>query len=130
MTTQLDAVSARRSVVNWQADPTRACRNASPELFFPFVIDPTTNDEIEPAYPPPETKAFCDFCSVKTDCLEWALNTGQEFGIFGGMTSYERGLIMKPRSRATCPGCPSNDVIVEGTHQLCLACGLSWPVIS
>lgn len=129
-TVELPATQRHARRLAWLTDPTRRCIDQPLSLFFPCEVDSVTGDEVEPAYPPPEVKAICDPCPVRADCLEWALNTGQEFGIFGGMTAYERSLISKPKQRASCPGCPSDDVIVEGAYQLCLACGLSWPVIS
>lgn len=56
------------------------CRNVSPELFFP---DPTNNKQIAKA------KAVCKLCHVSSECLDWAVMTGQA-GIWGGKTEQER----------------------------------------
>lgn len=37
-----------------------------------------------------EAKDICAGCPVQTACLEWALEIGPEFGIFGGRTEDER----------------------------------------
>lgn len=61
----------------WQQSA--ACTNADPSLFF---ID--MRESSEPA------KAICARCPVKTECLDYALETSARFGIWGGMTCKER----------------------------------------
>ena len=61
-----------------------ACRNEDPELFFaPGVGGPAL---VQIA----EAKAVCGRCLVSTACLEWALGSGQDYGVFGGKTEDER----------------------------------------
>lgn len=129
MTTSLRA-PGRRAGDDWQDDPQRACRDQPSELFFPVEVEPETGEEIEPAYPPPAAKAVCNRCPVRADCLEFALATNQGYGVWGGMSSYERGLISKPKPRVHCPGCGSTTVVRDvPTVEICLACTISWPVI-
>ena len=61
-----------------------ACRAEDPELFFPIGNGPAAQDQIA------EAKAVCRGCPVVTECLSWALEAGQDSGIWGGMTDDER----------------------------------------
>lgn len=35
-------------------------------------------------------KAVCETCPLKQACLDWALKSGEPFGIYGGLTPDER----------------------------------------
>lgn len=61
-----------------------ACRDVDPEIFFPVGTTGPALAQIEAA------KAICASCSVSTPCLEWALDTAQDSGIWGGSTEEER----------------------------------------
>lgn len=107
-----------------------------PEAFYPTRqrVSHVNDDGVhvvdeEPAYPPPEVKAICDRCPVRDVCLE--RNMYEEYGIYGGTTGYQRGLLTKKTRRKRCPGCGSTDVVVStaGHQEVCLACTLSWDVI-
>jgi WhiB family redox-sensing transcriptional regulator len=37
-----------------------------------------------------EAKAVCGVCPVIDACLEWALSTGEAYGVWGGLTPEER----------------------------------------
>jgi len=37
-----------------------------------------------------EARAICATCEVKSDCLQWALETKTNHGLFGGLTPIER----------------------------------------
>lgn len=76
----------------------------------------------------PAAKATCRFCPVKDDCLEWALTTHQEFGIWGGLDEWQRANIDKIKNRVHCPDCRSTNVVEDGRHEVCISCGLSWAV--
>lgn len=65
------------------------CRDAAPELFFPIGTTGPAISEIE------EAKRVCAVCPVQPQCLEFALRTRQEFGIWGGTTEEERRLLLK-----------------------------------
>lgn len=56
-----------------------ACKDVDTNLFFSEL-----KSKIEKA------KTICNSCPVKSECLEFALNDGIEFGIFGGATPQER----------------------------------------
>lgn len=104
-----------------------ACRDYDRSLFFPVTDDDDETEE-EPPLADPTVKVICDACPVRTECLKYALENHIEYGIFGGLTGYERSLIGKKRSRKRCPGCSSEEVMKIGRNQVCGACGISWDV--
>jgi WhiB family redox-sensing transcriptional regulator len=67
---------------DWRADA--ACRDADPELFFPDVDLRSARNQVKTA------KLICRGCPVSATCLSWALASGQEAGIWGGLTEDER----------------------------------------
>jgi WhiB family transcriptional regulator, redox-sensing transcriptional regulator len=38
-----------------------------------------------------KAKAVCADCPVRRDCLEWAIETDQPHGVWGGLDEVERG---------------------------------------
>lgn len=68
-----------------------ACRGMErgDELFFPERGASTR-----------EAKAVCRSCPVREDCLEYALATGEKFGIWGGLGERERRRIRGQRAAA------------------------------
>ena len=71
----------------WRKDA--ACRATDPDLFFPVGTTGAALVQIESA------KAVCRQCPVQGDCLEFALATNQEAGIWGGTTEEERRKLRK-----------------------------------
>jgi WhiB family redox-sensing transcriptional regulator len=73
------------------------CRDEDPELFFPIGNTGPALLQIEQA------KAVCRRCPVIQDCLAWALETGQDAGVWGGMSEDERRALKRrgarPRAR-------------------------------
>lgn len=61
-----------------------ACRDTSPDLFFPVG---TTGPALEQIA---EAKAVCRECPVRAACLEYAVVTNQDTGIWGGTSEEER----------------------------------------
>lgn len=43
--------------------------------------------------------AICNECPVKEPCLQHALDTDEEFGVWGGMTPAQRSMILRGHSR-------------------------------
>jgi WhiB family redox-sensing transcriptional regulator len=77
-----------RTDIRWREDA--ACREEDTNIFFPV-----TDEDAGPA------KAICAVCPVREECLEFALVTRQEDGIWGGMTETERRrLRRRQRERA------------------------------
>lgn len=61
------------------------CRH-DPELFFPAGREDSYLFRARAE----QAKAICDSCPVAAECLTWALETGQDAGIWGGTTPSER----------------------------------------
>jgi WhiB family transcriptional regulator, redox-sensing transcriptional regulator len=61
-----------------------SCRDTDPELFFPVGTTGNALLQIEQA------KSVCRGCSARVDCLEFALSTNQDSGIWGGTSEEER----------------------------------------
>ncbi len=70
-----------------------ACLHEDPDLFFPVG---TTGPAIAQAE---AAKAICRRCPVREECLEFAMRTGQAFGIWGGLTEEERRALRRARTR-------------------------------
>lgn len=101
-----------------------ACQGAKPEI---FITVGDADDELY--YPSDEAMAYCNRCPVRPECLAWALADPELLGVWGGTTSYQRRQLRRARERASCPGCASSDLVIEGTVELCLGCGASWFVL-
>jgi WhiB family redox-sensing transcriptional regulator len=71
-----------------------ACRHEDPELFFPIGETGPALLQIEQA------KAVCRTCPVSEACLSWALESGQEAGVWGGLSEEERRLLRRRTLRA------------------------------
>ena len=61
-----------------------ACRTEEPELFFPIGTGEPALGQVA------EAKSVCRGCPVVGKCLAWALETGQNSGVWGGMSEDER----------------------------------------
>jgi WhiB family redox-sensing transcriptional regulator len=76
-----------------------ACRDTDPDLFFPIGTTGTAIEQIEAA------KAVCRQCEAQDPCLEFALATNQESGVWGGTSEEERRKLRKAwlaRHRRAC----------------------------
>lgn len=74
-----------------------ACRDTDPSLFFPVGTTGQALVQIERA------KAVCRQCEVSAECLDFALRTSQDAGIWGGTSEEERRKLrraMNARARA------------------------------
>lgn len=70
-----------------------ACQTADPELFFPVAGAGAARREIARA------KAVCNGCRVREQCLDYAIDTAQAHGVWGGTTVDERRVISVRRRR-------------------------------
>jgi len=77
----------RRNVADWRE--LAACRHIDPELFFPVGSTGPATDRIEAA------KRVCRSCEVIEPCLEFALASNQEAGVWGGTSEDERRRLRK-----------------------------------
>nr|WP_189698005.1 WhiB family transcriptional regulator [Streptomyces chromofuscus] len=65
-----------------------ACVGEDPELFFPMV-EHDSDPQVARA------RAVCRRCPVLLDCRSWAIEHGEDAGIWGATTSTERRIISR-----------------------------------
>jgi WhiB family redox-sensing transcriptional regulator len=68
------------------------CRDTDPELFFPVGTTGLALVAIDRA------KHVCGECDVRVQCLDFALETNQDSGIWGGLSEEERRVIRRERA--------------------------------
>jgi WhiB family redox-sensing transcriptional regulator len=79
-------------IPDWQRSA--ACGDEDPELFFPVGTAGPALLKVA------EAKAVCRRCPVLDACRRWALETGQDAGVWGGLGEEERrGLRRRAGSR-------------------------------
>jgi len=78
------------------------CAQTDPEAFFP-----------EKGGSPREAKAVCAACFVAAECLDYALTTGERFGVWGGFSERERRKLQDHHSDS--PRDPPPRFIEHGT---------------
>jgi WhiB family transcriptional regulator, redox-sensing transcriptional regulator len=71
--------------VDWQVKA--RCTEVDPEIFFP-----------ERGGSSKAARAVCSNCEVRMQCLEYALNNKEQFGIWGGTSERERRRLRKERA--------------------------------
>ena len=94
------------------------CGNRLDDLFFPV-------GETEPAKQQErDAKALCDVCPVRQDCLDWAQETKQLYGIWGGLNTEERYQLRagKRRYKPRGPGPAPHGTVSRYTNSSC-RCG-------
>ena len=69
--------------------PARPVCDSDPDVFFPIGSSGPALEQIETA------RRICTACTVNEECLEFALATNQEAGIWGGTTEEERRKLRK-----------------------------------
>lgn len=76
------------------------CAQVDPEMFFPEKGGSTK-----------AAKRLCGMCDVREECLQWALDNQEMFGIFGGLSERERRPLLHARRETpgplvkVCKGC-------------------------
>lgn len=63
------------------------CRGADADLFFPERGASTR-----------KAKSICAACEVKAECLDYAIEMGEKFGIWGGLSERERRRVRRERA--------------------------------
>ncbi|HLP23577.1 MAG TPA: WhiB family transcriptional regulator [Microbacteriaceae bacterium] len=76
------AVADEGNPLAWQADS--LCAQTDPEAFFPEKGGSTR-----------DAKKICASCEVRVECLEYALQNDERFGIWGGLSERERRKLRK-----------------------------------
>jgi WhiB family redox-sensing transcriptional regulator len=98
-------------MTNWLRNA--ACRDEDPELFFP------DSDVADVAVRICRTR-----CSVRLECLTRALDNGEQYGVWGGLTETQRRNVLRyrippaeaitlspaPVARNTCTDTAANEV--------------------
>ena len=79
-----------------------ACRGMNADLFFPELGEDASH-----------AKAVCAECTVRAECLQYAIDEGITVGVFGGLAPRERRRGRRPAEHGTrrtmracnCPVC-------------------------
>ena len=69
------------------------CVPSDPELFFPIGNTGPALKQIEKA------KEVCASCDVQEQCLQYALETSQDDGVWGGLSEDERRALKRRANR-------------------------------
>ena len=88
-------VAAARPRPGWRS--LAACWHSDPELFFPISSRGPALSQLR------EAQAICARCKVAEDCLSFALESGQDYGVWGGTSEAERRAMRAQRARNTPP---------------------------
>lgn len=72
-----------RNALTWQDDA--LCREMPHELFFPEGS----------GTPITEARRVCLACEVREQCLSWALDNREEFGVWGGKSEKQRKRMLR-----------------------------------
>lgn len=83
---------------------------SDPDLFFP---DGTAGHRLAQAE---EAKALCRRCPVMEPCQEWALETREAYGVWGGLDERQRRSILRARARGTVTQ-PRNSIPAFPTYR-------------
>ncbi len=78
------AIWPAHEVPAWQRSAN--CLGVDPDLFFPERGGSTR-----------EAKEVCRGCVVQQECLQYALNNSEKFGIWGGLSERERRRLRRRR---------------------------------
>jgi WhiB family transcriptional regulator, redox-sensing transcriptional regulator len=68
---------------------------AYPDLFFPEQHDKDGPRD----YAPAQAKKLCQGCPVMLQCGQYAIEAREEFGVWGGMSAYERKKLYVRKAR-------------------------------
>lgn len=77
--------------MNWRHQA--ACRTETPDLFFSAGSGGSAQAQVARA------KQVCAGCTVRDECLQWALQVGVDDGVWGGLTTDERRLLKRRTAR-------------------------------
>jgi WhiB family redox-sensing transcriptional regulator len=80
---------------NWRAEA--ECLGSDPDLFFPLGTTGAPLAQAEAA------KQVCRECAVRMRCLQYALETNQVTGVWGGTTEDERRALRRNWVRSGRP---------------------------
>ena len=82
------------------AVPVRAAERAADLGVQDYVILALKAHSVGPALAQiADAKLVCNRCPVTTECLSWALESGQDAGVWGGMSEDERRALKRRNAR-------------------------------
>jgi WhiB family redox-sensing transcriptional regulator len=87
MSLPASVIALANAEYGWRSEA--LCRDTDPELFFPIGTTGAAVVQIEHA------RAVCRQCPVQADCLDFALSTNQDSGIWGGTSEEERRVLRR-----------------------------------
>ena len=76
---------------NWRA--ASACLDTDPDMFFPVAAGTAASKQIARA------QRICQGCPVRPQCLDFAMQSGEKDGIWGGTTPEQRIRARRDRNR-------------------------------
>jgi len=88
------------------------CAQVDQEMFF-----------VEKGGSTKPAKTVCQLCPVRLECLQYALDHEERFGVWGGLSERERRKLTKPKHRPDPPSRTPIDIgnTPHGTHAGCNA---------
>lgn len=86
-------IASLESDARWQDKA--ACKGMDPIIFFGPEYAETVKEKRDRE---DKAKAVCEICPVKKDCLEYALDAKEPYGIWGGLTELERKALLRRRA--------------------------------
>ncbi|MEX0832902.1 MAG: WhiB family transcriptional regulator [Actinomycetota bacterium] len=79
---------------NWGWRHEAECRGADTTFFFaPHYFERRADKNAREA----KAKILCDRCAVRDECLEFAMSTDEQHGIWGGLNEMERRALVRRR---------------------------------
>jgi WhiB family transcriptional regulator, redox-sensing transcriptional regulator len=103
-----------------------ACKDLDPVLFFGVEDEPDHQRRFRVS----RAKTICAGCPVAEECLEEALKRGEQFGIWGGLTTRERRKLGRYREHRNKPRThckrghelTEDNVYLHGSKRFCRVC--------
>ena len=89
---QAPGLTPREGAPDWRHGA--ACHDVDPELFFPVGVRVDAIRQTKAA------QAVCMACPVRRECLTWAMESGQEYGVWGSLSETQRRSLKRHDSRA------------------------------
>lgn len=110
----LALLDADDSALAWQDDA--LCAETDPEAFYPEKGGSTR-----------EAKKVCMACGVRAECLEYALERDERFGIWGGLSERERRTVARERRKQEAAAAERAAILAAG-EKLCAGCNEIKPL--
>ena len=82
-----DSTEPKAKTENSPGKPEALCAQTDPEAFFPEKGGSTR-----------DAKRVCGVCPVREECLQYAMDNDERFGIWGGLSERERRRLRKQAS--------------------------------